>query len=379
MYSEMTVDTALPEDKGIESSLMNGHLNCDQIREQQFPYVKESVQKLWSIDSKEQSLTKTIYCFSSLNKDLQLDLVLESGADFNKFLCSLWDVCYETDIFKFLVPKIILDQENACIKLIFPQNNLKASKKYIASIIRLMAKLREYNFKELHENDAALHFYMSSGQEILHVNNYPPLLVDFLMTEHNSFDSLLHEKKHTYTTLVEVGCGELENVQLAQKNQLKYIGIDFDPTRINTANQIIQRHGYQQVQVACADIINMKFFDLYQSQHDKPILIFPFNVFGNIAPISYLLAKLKLFSMDFIISSYKINTTTNNVREAYYRNCGYHDLQKIESSFGVTFKSKMGLHTIAYSQVYLCSLLQAFGFTVSVLEAEHGLMFVVNA
>ena len=45
------------------------------------------------------------------------------------------------------------------------------------------------------------------------------------------FTKIIQEKSK-YNLLVEVGCGELENITIASSNNMKYIGLDFSATRI---------------------------------------------------------------------------------------------------------------------------------------------------
>jgi hypothetical protein len=105
---------------------------------------------------------------------------------------------------------------------------------------------------------------------------------------------------------------------------------------------------------------------------EKPLIIFPFNVFGNIAPISLLLSKLRLMNTDFLISVYKNDSSTIEMRRKYYLNCGYNNLETIKDQTGFLFKSHEGLYTVAYDKYYLINLLGAFGFVVETLESKYG-------
>lgn len=111
----------------------------------------------------------------------------------------------------------------------------------------------------------------------------------------------------------------------------------------------------------------------------KIIIIFPFNVFGNIAPISLVLCKLRAHKIDFLLFVYKNNDETIQMRKQYYKNCGYKEIEICKNAMGILFKSREGLYTIAYHKEYLYSLLKAFDFDVCVSESKYGFVFYVLA
>ena len=92
--------------------------------------------------------------------------------------------------------------------------------------------LEEMGINELHENKYALWFYTNNGgDEILNVHSYPVTLQTFLKQEALAVSAFLSKHEATYSTFVEVGCGHMVNLPLANQHQLRYLGLDFSPMR----------------------------------------------------------------------------------------------------------------------------------------------------
>ena len=244
-------------------------------------------------------------------------------------------------------------------------------------LVQFMSKLKEFGVPELHENTSAMWFYVAGGgDQILNFRNYPKQLEQFLNEERVTFQKVLHSNKGMYDTLVEVGCGELENYELAAANKLAYHGLDFSPSTISAALKKITRKRLKQTTVACLNILDLQEVHPQLKKGSKPVFIFPFNLIGNIAPISLLFSKFRLLQYDLIVSIYKTDAPTNEMRKMYYTNCGYKKLEiRHDQLKGVIFQSTEGLYTVAYSPEYLISLLKVIGFTVTTYQSgQYGII-----
>lgn len=273
-----------------------------------------------------------------------------------------------------------IDYAKSELSITFKRNELGES---IKSVHNFVTKLQKLGFKESHENKDALWFYSNDGTEILNDGNYTPELEFFLKEQKILFNQAINQSKEieNYDTLIEVGCGVGENLDIASKNHLNYLGLDFSPNKILLFNKRIKQNTYHlndkyTYKAECIDILD--FFDqehLMQFENSKkPIIIFPFNVIGNIAPVSLLLSKLKMHNLDLLISIYNNDTDTIEMRRQYYMNCGYNDIKEDRDATGFLFKSEEGLYTIAYDELYLKNLLTAYGFKVKITKSKYGLV-----
>lgn len=319
------------------------------------------------------------YFFEAVNNQLkfQLDINLSNPRSLRSFL-DIFDV---TELSK-IYPALLIDYKNNSIQIGLNPAEV-SSPQFTQQLIEFIEKLKEHGILERHENINALWFYsQNNGDEILKFRNYPPALQTHLAAEHQKFIKIIQTalSKQHYTHVVEVGCGaELENLQVAKKTNLKYLGVEFSPS----AAQMAQVRAGQQTDTAvkCLDVLKVSPKRLPLSPNDHPIFIFPFNLLGNIAPISLLFTKLRAFSYDFIVSIYRLDSDTEKMRLAYYTNCGYTNINvNTDSKGNVTFSSPDGLYSVAYNRKYLEDLLATLGFKVKTYQSsKHGLMLYAKA
>lgn len=318
------------------------------------------------------------YFFEIENQQLTFKLKLNLST--SKALRSFLDILDVTNL-KKSEPQVIINYKLGQIHIIFPHTQ-EPNQQFIYSLIEFIEKLNEHNMLEKHENPKALWFYShNNGDEILKFKNYPRTLQDHLELEKKAFSSIITRTKGLYTVLVEVGCGaELENIEISKKTSLKYLGIEFSPTAAQAAQQTILAQNLSAV-VKCLNILKIRPDRLPLTEYDRPILIFPFNLLGNIAPISLLFSKLRAFSYDFIVSIYRLDNGTETMRRAYYTKCGYKDIQvQTDEKGNVTFSSADGLYSVAYSAPYLTALLSELGFEVMNAPcSKHGSMIYAKA
>lgn len=318
---------------------------------------------------------KISYFFSAEGRDLSCTINAHPlSLHFTTMLC---DILYVFGGLNHCQPKITIDFKASTLKIIF--HNINQSDAF-DSIIRFIHQLKEMGIAEWHENKNALWFYSNSGSEILNVHNYPKTLQEFLKNEFTAVSTILRKHSTMYTTLVEIGCGYMVNLELAKQEHLHYLGIDFSPAAIRSATLEIERNPqkYENVRVACLDLFEIDRHPKLFKENERPIFLLPFNLFGNIAPISLLLARLQKFQAHLLISIYKTDEPTNRVRHDYYSNCGYKELNHRTDHTGHVFSSDEGLYTVAYDLTYLTALLQCFGFHITVTESgKYG--YIIHA
>lgn len=294
-------------------------------------------------------------CIISVNKKIDLS-----------FIKMLLDTLYVFQVLDLSTPELRIDYQKDTVKIVF--RTMSQFNQYQV-VINFIHRLKEMGLRELHENKNAMWFYSNSGNEILNIHNYPPTLQEFLLEESKMMTEIL--QLSNYTTLVEVGCGQMVNFELAKRNNMRYLGIDFSPQAILSAQTEIERtpEKYPKASVACINFFEMGQHTHLFRTHDRPVFFLPFNLFGNIAPISLLLVKLRQIQADLLISIYNTSPETNQMRHNYYLNCGYKNIVTRADETGVVFSSDEGLYTVAYDKHYLTELFQRLGFNVSTMDS----------
>jgi len=250
--------------------------------------------------------------------------------------------------------------------------NNTLTEKSFRVLMAFLERLRDLGIRELHENPKALWFYSNNGgDQILNTQNYPPTIQEFLKNEADSLDQLIKNSSQKYNMLIEVGCGNTVNLPLAKKHNLQYLGLEVSPTAVRIVQERIRRNRaqYENADIECINILNIKKSDLHLTMDDKPLLFLPFNLFGNVAPIAMLLARFRKLGIDVAISIYNTDTATSDMRKTYYTNCGYNFLSEKKHETGTYFFSNEGLYTVAYDHTYLTDLFHAFGFETSLINS----------
>lgn len=178
-----------------------------------------------------------------------------------------------------------------------------------------------------------------------------------------------------------MGCGKLRNLKLAQTNGLKYYGIDFVPKYIEKAKKFIAEQGLEDsVFAECLSIFDFGGEKNFIPQEERVLCLFPFNALGNIGNVLDILARLNGLKYDVLISSYKTDTHTTQVRKEYFEKCHYTNLQITESESGVTFTSDEGLKSIGFNPAYLVDLCKTASYGVVQAEfGEIGMMYSLKA
>ena len=206
-------------------------------------------------------------------------------------------------------------------------------------------------------------FYdIGHGDLLVDERNYPNEIQEFLKSE----ISLLNSFRDQFEYLIEVGCMNGRYLDWAVSFSKKYFGIDIVQRYIDEAKEKIlslnlPSHDYEVGLCSVEEISTI----LDSKIINKFLLFFPFNSFGNMRDAYPILKILNSKNYPFLISSYQTTNRACKTRLAYYKKCGYKDIECINDEKGVRFISKEGLNTIAYHPIYLGEIFNDLGMMVN--------------
>lgn len=246
--------------------------------------------------------------------------------------------------------------------------NLEASN----IIAGITAIFHQANIQEIDENPAGYAFYRNQGgNQILKAKNYPEGISHYLNEEFKKIDTFIKEKKGKYTSILEIGCGKMRNVNLALEKGLKYYGIDFVNKYIEKSQKMIDDQGLQdKCFVKCMSALDFNKETNFIPKEERPLCIFPFNVLGNIGNVFDILTIFNKFKYDVIISTYKTDDDATNIRNDYFVKCHYSNIKIEKTNSGTVFTSDEGLKSIAFDSSYLLNLSAAANYNV--VKGEFG-------
>jgi SAM-dependent methyltransferase len=202
-------------------------------------------------------------------------------------------------------------------------------------------------------------FYTSKqGAEIMTESNYTAAIKRFLYNENRAVVKLLFSSH--YDKVVEVGCAQAQKASMFVELGYRYLGIDINPVFIATAKESIERNGLEKnADVECTSVFDFE----NEMNHSlkatgKGLVIFPFNLFGNLPDHEQLLKKFLGLNYDIFISTYTTDNEAFKTRKDYYSNCQFENLSFESSNEKCTFFSSDGLSTTAYSREYYQNLIE---------------------
>ena len=194
-----------------------------------------------------------------------------------------------------------------------------------------------------------------NGCEILNPENFPTLVHDYLKRERE----FLEHQMINYDTLIEGGCFDGTYLKWSHKRELNYIGVDVIPDYIEEArhrsaffNVAQERHEFHVLDLTRLWELNERSAML-ANQENKVMLLIPFNLFGNITPISELVSVLRNCEYDFLISNFSTSRIATETRNQYYNNCDFLNVTMKSNDDGVHFTSEDGLDSMAFSEEWM--------------------------
>lgn len=199
-------------------------------------------------------------------------------------------------------------------------------------------------------------------------------LREFLQEEIEFVDYVTSRMGRQCSRLVEIGCGYGRYLEWASRRGLSYFGLDLVPWLADMgslrAQQLQMQFPNWQGHVENASVDQIDQILLAQTQIDitagRPLVLFPFNCFGNLNRVEAVMQALSRLGADVLISTFKDDEETITIRKAYYQNCGYEtNLTHSRISNGVLIQADEGLRAYAYSIRYLKELFERHGFALA--------------
>lgn len=205
-------------------------------------------------------------------------------------------------------------------------------------------------------------FYSSSGMELVAPSNYPRAVRNYLAGERAVVRRACEAS--LYDLVVEAGCmdGRLHRNTIHESG-IRYLGLDVVPELIERLLRNIADCGAENATARVLDICDLHLTP--EIEGGSPLVVFPFNSFGNLVSPNAALASVARCDSDILILTYRTDDRTNGVRTDYYRRCGYSGLTQRRTPDGVLFSAQQGLHSMAYERSWLLPRLNRLGFEVT--------------
>lgn len=201
--------------------------------------------------------------------------------------------------------------------------------------------------------DSNFFYAKSSGKEIMNPENYPKEITEFLEDEKKLVIKNL--SINNYDSLLEIGCAESVRAKEIVKQGYKYFGIDINKEFIKNSKLYLNKEKLTEQ----AFVDDISFFELDSSHiflQKKCLILFPFNLFGNLEE-EQTLNHLFTLRKDFIIVTYTFDEKAEKIRGNYYNNCQYTNVKFIKNDNFSTFTSDEGLHSTSYNQNFLKNMI----------------------
>lgn len=219
-----------------------------------------------------------------------------------------------------------------------------------------------------------------NGNRLVDENNYPQSIKDYLEKER----AILNKKVKKHDVIVEVGCMEARNMEVAIKNGKKYIGIDIVPEYIDIASGIVKQRNLQETcEFLCIDAERLDDILKKSNLLEKskaPLFFFPFNSFGNMINFDKVIKSISnIKNADFILFTYLTDKKATEERFKYYNNCNYSNLRICNEKEGVRFTADDGLNSMAYDQKFLKDCIKKNGLNLEIAPFSNiGIAYFIN-
>jgi hypothetical protein len=208
-------------------------------------------------------------------------------------------------------------------------------------------------------------FYSSlSGNEILNNENFPPDIVDYLEGEYAAFHQLLTHRHLEFDALLEIGCGNARNIELARSFALQYFGIDFIEQVVKTASRKLKNNKWMG-KIECLSVLDLHQSTTPISNNLRTLCLFPFNVFGNILDPLRVLKIMRDLKYAMLISTYRHVANQDAIMQ-YYTACGLTHIEVKAQKYGTLISSREGFHSTIYQTEYIQHLSNQCGFKIEI-------------
>lgn len=219
-----------------------------------------------------------------------------------------------------------------------------------------------------------------NGNRLVNETNYPQSIKDYLEKE----GEILNQEVKKHDIIIEVGCMEARNMEVAIRNGKKYIGIDIVSEYIDIANRIAKQRNLQETcEFLCIDAEKLddilKKSDLLKKSQ-TPLFFFPFNSFGNMSNFDRVIKSIgNIKNSDFILFTYQTDDKSTTERFKYYDNCNYSNLKVNYEKNGVRFTADDGLNSMAYDENFLNDWIKKIGLNLETkIFSDIGIAYFIS-
>lgn len=212
------------------------------------------------------------------------------------------------------------------------------------------------------------------GDRLVAPDLLPPAVLRLLAAE----ATLLDAATPTFDVLVEVGSMYGLHLDWSAASGKRYVGIDIVARYIKLGRDSVRSRGldeknYQLIEADAKDL------DAVPLPNGRPLALYPFNSFGNMAEPGRVLDALARAGMPFAISSYGTDNRATFDRLEYYEACGYRNIVVAEDDQCVRFTAAEGLNTVAYHPELMTQWLVERGLAVRTHRfAGFGLFYAAS-
>lgn len=257
------------------------------------------------------------------------------------------------------------------------QNNLVAGKHYIEIIqdhLRHEPALvrRFYGGAWDSENMAEA----TGGWKMFDPAHWTPELTRFQEDERKNLFQWMRE--NGVRTLLEAGAGFGTYLADAVRRDMNYVGYEIVPWMAQLGKERIR--ALRSMATRSPRTVEMHHADAFdrasarpRTDKDSSVLLLPFNLFGNLPDPVAAARAIRERGSHVALSVYGTDNASTAARVAYYRKCGYKDVQPFWTDFGVLITSRDGLHSYAYHSNFLRWVFkEAFGEDLEVEVRQNG-------
>ncbi|MET9465724.1 hypothetical protein ABZY44_13130 [Streptomyces sp. NPDC006544] len=208
------------------------------------------------------------------------------------------------------------------------------------------------------------HFYREGGaRRIMSVANFPDEILSFLQME--GLTVLDVASRHRCDSLVELGCYDGRALEVAKVANMSYVGVDVNSVAIGSLSGRIAYEGLGEWARAVLGSIRVSEDWVPEVRGERPLLLLPFNLIGNLDEPAKFLAELGGVGRLGVISFFNDDAWTTEVRRAYYTACGIAIHEEGPGTHGGTlFRGDGGFRSQSFSVRGMQSLLEAAGATL---------------